>query len=61
MKPTMNLRFVEKDIVVPLERAPEICAVRTIRVLQQQFEEVDAKTGEIKMEWKEVPLAKGEL
>ena len=60
MTPTMNLRFVERDIMVPDERYKNASYVKTIKVLQQQFEETDAKTGEIKSQWREVPLAKEE-
>lgn len=61
MKPTVNLRFVEKDIFVPHERVAGVSVAKTIRVLQQQFEEINGKTGEIKSEWRDVPLAKDEL
>lgn len=61
MNPTMNLRFVEKDIFVPHDRVVGFSVAKTIRVLQQQFEEIDSKTGEIKSEWRDVPLAKDEL
>ena len=60
MKPTMNLRFVERDIMVPHPQVKNISYVKTVRILQQQFEEVDSKTGEIKTEWREVPLVKEE-
>ena len=60
MKPTMNLRFVEKDIMFPNPQYKNVSYVKTVRILQQQFEEVDSKTGEIKTEWREVPLVKEE-
>ena len=60
MNPTMNLRFVERDIMVPHERHKNVSYVKTIKVLQQQFEETDGKTGEIKSQWRDVPLAKEE-
>ena len=60
MKPTMNLRFAERDIMVPHPQVKNISYVKTVRILQQQFEEVDSKTGEIKTEWREVPLVKEE-
>ena len=60
MKPTMNLRFVERDRMVPHPQVKNISYVKTVRILQQQFEEVDPKTGEIKTEWREVPLVKEE-
>ena len=56
----MNLRFVERDIMVPHPQVKNISYVKTVRILQQQFEEVDSKTGEIKTEWREVPLVKEE-
>lgn len=61
MNPTMNLRFVEKDIFVPHNNVVGVSVAKTIRVLQQRFEEIDSKTGEIKSEWRDVPLAKDEL
>lgn len=57
MKPTMNLRFVERSIVIPHERHKDVSYIKTIRVLQQEFEETDSKTGEIKSQWRDVPLA----
>lgn len=60
MKETMSLRFVERDIMVPHERHQNVSYIKTLRVLQQKFEEVDGKTGEIKSEWRDVPLAKEE-
>lgn len=60
MKETMSLRFVQKDIMVPHERHKNVSYVKTIKVLQQKFEETDAKTGEIKSQWRDVPLAKEE-
>lgn len=57
MKPTMNLRFVERSIVIPHERHKDVSYIKTIRVLQQEFEETDNKTGEIKSQWRDVPLA----
>ena len=55
MKPTMNLRFVFKAITIPHEHISNVANIKTIKVLQQQFEEVDEKTGEIKSEWKDIP------
>lgn len=60
MKPTMNLRFVERDIMVPHEQVKNVSYAKTVRMLQQQFEEIDAKTGEIKSEWRKVPLVQEE-
>lgn len=56
----MNLRFVERDSMVPHPQHKNVSYVKTVRILQQQFEEVDPKTGEIKTEWREVPLVKEE-
>lgn len=58
MNPTMNLRFVEQDELFPHPTEPGVSIIRTIKVLQQRWESVDTKTGEIKTEWKNVPLAK---
>lgn len=60
MKPTMNLRFVERDIMVPHERHKNVSYTKTVRILQQQFEDIDGKTGEIKTQWREVPLVQEE-
>ena len=60
MKETMILRFVEQDIMVPHPQYKNVSYTKTLRVLQHKFEEVDAKTGEIKFEWREVPLVKEE-
>lgn len=60
MKPTMNLRFVERDIMVPQERHKNVSYTKTVRMLQQQFEGIDGKTGEIKTQWREVPLVQEE-
>ena len=56
----MNLRFVERDIMVPHEQVKNVSYAKTVRMLQQQFEEIDAKTGEIKSEWRKVPLVQEE-
>jgi len=60
VKPTMNLRFVGRDNMVPHPQYKNVSYVKTVRILQQQFEGVDQKTGEIKTEWREVPLVKEE-
>ena len=60
MNPTMNLRFVERDEMVPHPQIKDIRYIKTFKVLQQKFEEMDAKTGEIKSQWRDVPLAKEE-
>ena len=56
MKPTMNLRFVERSATIPHEKVKGAFYIKTIKVLQQQFEETDKATGEIKSEWRDVPL-----
>lgn len=58
MKPTMNLRFVEQDELFPHPTEPGVSVIRAVKVLQQQWESVDDKTGEIKTEWRNVQLAK---
>lgn len=58
MTPTMHLRFVEKDMMVPHPTQKNVKFVKTINVLQQKWEEVDDKTGEIKEVWKDVPKEK---
>ena len=60
MKETMSLRFVERDTMLPHPQYKNVSYTRTLRVLQQKFEEVDGKTGEIKSEWRDVPLVKEE-
>lgn len=60
MNPTMSLRFVERDIMVPHQQYKNVNYVKTIKVLQQKFEEINDKTGEIKSQWQDVPLAKEE-
>ena len=60
MKETISLRFVERDIMIPHPQHKNVSYTKTLRVLQQKFEEVDGKTGEIKSEWRDVPLAKEE-
>ena len=54
----MNLRFVEQDELFPHPSQPAVSVIRAVKVLQQQWESVDDKTGEIKTEWRNVPLAK---
>lgn len=56
MKPTMTLRFVERSVVLPHETRKDVSYIKTVKVLQQQFEEIDGKTGEIKSQWRDVPL-----
>jgi hypothetical protein len=56
VKPTMNLRFVERSTTIPHEKVKDVSYIKTIKVLQQQFEETDKSTGEIKSEWQDVPL-----
>ena len=58
MIPTMHLRFVEKDIMVPHERYLNVSYTKTVSILQQKWEETDPKTGEIKEVWKDVPKEK---
>lgn len=63
MKPTMNLRFVERSIVIPHERHKDVSYIKTIRVLQQQWQAEDvmeagerATAGKSGLEWRDVPL-----
>ena len=58
MTPTMHLRFVDKDMMIPHPQVPNISYVKTVSVLQQKWEETDPKTGEIKEVWKDVPKEK---
>ena len=58
MTPTMHLRFVEKDMMVPDKRYMNVSYVKTVSILQQKWEETDPKTGEIKEVWKDVPKEK---
>ena len=58
MNPTMHLRFVEKDIMVPHERYLNVSYTKTVSILQQKWEETDSKTGEIKVLWRDVPKEK---
>lgn len=58
MIPTMHLRFVEKDMMIPHHQVPNISYVKSLSVLQQKWEETDPKTGEIKEVWKDVPKEK---
>ena len=37
MKPTNRLRFVEREIAVPLERDSSLCVKQKVRILQQYF------------------------
>ena len=52
----MTLRFVERSVVLPHETRKDVSYIKTVKVLQQQFEEIDGKTGEIKSQWRDVPL-----
>ena len=58
MKPTMQLRFVEKDIMVPHPQQKNVSYVKTVRVLQQWW--AVERDGQITPtgEWREVPLEK---
>ena len=58
MNPTMHLRFVEKDMMVPHPTQKNVSYVKTLSVLQQKWEETDSKTGEIKVLWRDVPKEK---
>ena len=58
MTPTMHLRFVEKDMMVPHPTLKNVGYVKTLSVLQQKWEETDSKTGEIKVLWRDVPKEK---
>lgn len=64
MKPTMNLRFIEKDIMVPHPQHKNVSFVKTVRILQQWWEAdvADAYNlaiqGKPSGEWREVPLEK---
>ncbi len=67
MKPTHKLRFVERVIAVPATDGEG----RTVRILQQWWENSsmgtinlgwtgDIPIGEVKGEWRDVPLEKEE-
>ena len=58
MTPTMHLRFVEKDMMIPHPQNHNVSYVKNLSVLQQKWEETDPKTGEIKEVWKDVPKEK---
>ena len=58
MKPTMQLRFIEKDIMVPHPQHKDVSYVKTVRILQQWW--AVERAGQITPtgEWREVPLEK---
>lgn len=68
MTPTMELRFVEREIEVPMDwdvvGTPIYKIKKTVRVLQQKWVEdytyPDERTRHYREEWRDVPLVKDE-
>ena len=61
MTPTPKLRFVEREIQVPVEPMLNITTGKTVRILQQLWEKKEwAHDIEIVVdsEWRDVPLEK---
>lgn len=63
MKPTMSLRFVERSVTIPHEKVKGAFYIKTIKVLQQQWQAEDvmeagerATAGKSGLEWRDVPL-----
>jgi hypothetical protein len=61
--PTPKLRFVERVIHVPFEDYKDVVQAKTVRILQQWWEDEDrlfnVVTNTIKGEWRDVPVEKG--
>ena len=63
MKPTPELRFVERDVHEQISEHADIVRVKTLRILQQKWENtywtVDESGGKfIEHEWRDVPVEK---
>ena len=67
MTPTPKLRFVERGVLVPYEGPKNITQTKTVRILQQWWQTNntinlgfggDIPIGEIKGEWRDVPIEK---
>ena len=67
MTPTPKLRFVERQVLVPYELQTNVTQIKTIRILQQWWEDHKktigvSQTGDGPMvkhhpgEWRDVPL-----
>ena len=61
MKPTMNLRFVEREIHIPLAGYENVVETKKIKVLQQlwqnEFYGMNDRINYVQ-EWRDVPLEK---
>jgi hypothetical protein len=67
MIPTAKLRFVERTVQVPFQDYKNVTESKTVRILQQWWQTNntinlgfggDMPIGEIKGEWRDVPLEK---
>ncbi len=58
MTPTMKLRFVEREITVPLKGEPNFAEYRKVRILQQWWRQSDlyGQVTGMDGEWIDVPL-----
>jgi hypothetical protein len=64
MQPTTKLRFVERQIFVPFENYKDVVQPKTVRILQQWWEEkpysrsVDGYLLGGGGEWRDIPIEK---
>jgi hypothetical protein len=69
MTPTSRLRFVEREILVPYQNYKDVVQPKTVRILQQWWEDREKTTGVSQTgdgpmvkhhpgEWRDVPIEK---
>jgi len=58
--PTMNLRFIERDVAVSMTPGSELWTFRKVRILQQMFVPRDWSTG-LNEYWQDVPFVEGDF
>jgi hypothetical protein len=57
--PTPKLRFVQREVVVPISGRGNVGLARELRILQQEWEIVELENGmpmAFRFEWRDVPL-----
>jgi len=60
MKPTPELRYIEREIWMAYENRDDVQVKRAIRILQQRWipEDADRTLRHFKSEWRDVPIEK---
>lgn len=59
-QPTMNLRFIEREVAVSQTPGSELWTYRKVRILQQMFVPKDWSTG-LEEFWQDVQFVEGDF